>query len=355
MASYARRFVATGVRLVGGCCGTTPDHIRQIAMSVRAAVPATTRTNVVAEAGPTAAVMPAPRATRSAFGRILAAGQFALLGEASAPRGLDLDAVVAGVGRQQAAGVCAVSVPDYPRNGARVSALALALVLQKRSGVEAVLHVSCRDRNLMGLQSDLLGAHAMGVRNVLLTTGDPAPQTAYADATSGFDVDAIGLLNMASSLNRGLDIGGQSLDVPTQFHIGAAVNPFSIDLEAEWRRLDFKVEAGAEYLLTPPIFDLDAFDAALPRLRSTGIPVIAGLVALDSVRQAEFHASEVSGVELPDELLDRLRQAADPVAMGHEWSTAMAKALRERVQGLRVSTLHGSPDAGQRLLIGLLP
>jgi 5,10-methylenetetrahydrofolate reductase len=353
MATYARRFVQAGVRLVGGCCGTTPDHIRQIAMSVRASAPAVGRTNVVTETSPTAPVTPAPRASRSTFGRILAAGQFALLGEASAPRGLDLEPLIAAVRRQQTAGVCAISVPDYPRNGARVSALALALVLQRQSGVEAVLHVSCRDRNLMGLQSDLLGAHAMGVRNVLLTTGDPAPQTAYADATSVFEVDAIGLLNMASSLNRGLDIGGQSLDAPTRFHIGAAVNPFSPDLDAEWRRLDFKIEAGAEYLLTPPIFDLEAFDSALPRLKSAGIPIIAGLVALDSVRQAEFHASEVSGVRLPDALLERLRQAQDPVAVGHEWSVATAKALRDRVQGLRISTLHGGPEAGESLLADL--
>jgi len=353
MASYAKRFVATGVRLVGGCCGTTPDHIRQIAASVRASAPASGRTGTVSTAGPAAAVTPAPRASRSALGRILSAGQFALLGEASAPRGLDLEGVVAGVRRQQAAGVCAVSVPDYPRNGARVSALALALVMQRQSGVEAVLHVSCRDRNLMGLQSDLLGAHAMGVRNVLLTTGDPAPQTAYADATSVFEVDAIGLLNMASRLNRGLDIGGQSLGAPTQFHIGAAVNPFSPDLDSEWRRLDFKIEAGAEYLLTPPIFDLEAFDAVLPRLKAAGVPVIAAVVALENARQAEFHASEVSGVRLPDALLERMRQAADPVAAGHEFSVAMARALKARVQGLRVSTLHGSAEAGERLLAAL--
>ena len=353
MASYAKRFVQTGVRLVGGCCGTTPDHIKQIALSVRASVPVPGRATAITDAGPPVPVTPAPRAIRSVFGRVLADGQFALLGEVSAPRGLDLDGVVAGARRQQAAGVCAISVPDYPRTGARVSALALALVVQRRSGVEALLHVSCRDRNLMGLQSDLLGAHAMGVRNVLLTTGDPAPQTAYADATSVFEVDAIGLLNIASSLNRALDIGGQSLDAPTKFHIGAAVNPFSLDLDAEWRRLDFKIEAGAEYLLTPPVFDLEAFDAALPKLKSTGVPVIAGLLAVDSVRQVEFHDSEVSGVTLPEDLLERLHQAADPAAFGAEWSASMARALRERVQGLRISTLHGSPEAGERLLAAL--
>jgi homocysteine S-methyltransferase len=353
MASYARRFVAAGARLVGGCCGTTPDHIRQIALGVRASTPTPGRTSVLPEAWPATAVTPVPRSERSTLGRVLAAGQFALMAEASAPRGLDMDGIVASIRRQQAGGACAVSVPDYPRNGARVSALALALLLQRQSGVEAVLHVSCRDRNLMGLQSDLLGAHAMGVRNILLTTGDPAPQTAYADATSVFEVDAIGLINMASRLNHGLDIGGQALGTPTCFHVGAVVNPFAPELDAEWKRLDFKIEAGAEYLLTPPIFDLDAFDAVLPRLQATGVPIIAGVVALESLRQAEFHASEVSGVRLPEVLLDRMRQAADPPGAGFAFSSEMAGALKERVQGLRISTLHGTPDAAERLLAAL--
>jgi homocysteine S-methyltransferase len=353
MASYARRFVAAGVRLVGGCCGTTPDHIRQIAVSVRASAPAPVRTPVVQDAGPAAVVVPVARAERTGFGRVLQDGTFALLGEAAAPRGLDVDEIVAHVKQQKAAGIHAISVPDYPRNGARISALALALTLQQAADVEAVLHVTCRARNLMGLQSDLLGAHAMGVRNVVLTTGDPAPQTAYADATSVFEVDAIGLLNMASRLNQGLDIGGQSLGLATAFHIGAAVNPFAPEPDSEWRRLDFKVEAGAEYLLTPPIFDLDAFDEVLPRLQATGLPIIAGVLALESVRQAEFHASEVSGVRLPESVLERLRAATDPAAAGHEFSTGLAAALRGRVQGLRLSTLHGRPESGQRLLAAL--
>ncbi|MCR4373498.1 MAG: methylenetetrahydrofolate reductase, partial [Acidobacteria bacterium] len=183
--------------------------------------------------------------------------------------------------------------------------------------------------------------------------GDPAPQTAYADATSVFEVDAIGLINMASRLNHGLDIGGQALGTPTCFHIGAVVNPFAPELDAEWKRLDFKIEAGAEYLLTPPIFDLDAFDAVLPRLQATGVPIIAGVVALESLRQAEFHASEVSGVRLPEALLDRMRQAADPPGAGFAFASEMAGALRERVQGLRISTLHGTPDAAERLLAAL--
>ncbi len=148
------------------------------------------------------------------------------------------------------------SVPDYPKSGARASALATSILLEQQGGVETLLHYCCRDRNLIGMQSDLVGAHAMGLRNVLLTTGNPAPQATYADATSVFDVDAIGLTNMVTRLNHGLDIGGQPIGSPTRFHIGVAFNPFSPSPDAEWRRLMYKVEAGAEFIVTPPLFDL---------------------------------------------------------------------------------------------------
>jgi len=177
--------------------------------------------------------------------------------------------------------------------------------------VETVLHYSCRDRTLLGMQSDLVGAHAMGIRNVLLTTGNPTVQGSYADATSVFDVDAIGLTNMALRLNRGLDIGGQPLGAATKFHIGVAVNPFAPDLDAEWRRLDHKIEAGAEFLVTPPILDVGAFEPTIARLRQTGLPVIAGLAALESLRHAEFLASEVVGVRVADDVLARLARAEE--------------------------------------------
>lgn len=350
LASYARRFLAAGVRLVGGCCGTTPDHIRLIAQAVRSAAPTPAPVLTGAHTAAPVAVPAVERAEKSAFGRIVARGGTAWVGEVAAPRGLDLEPALAHARALLTLGASAVSVPDYPRNGARVSALALALQIQRQTGLDAVLHVTCRDRNLLGLQSDLLGAHAMGIRNVVLTTGDPAPGATYADTTTVSDVDAIGLINMATRLNHGLDIGGQSLGTPTRFHIGAAVNPFAPDLDAEWRRLEFKVEAGAEYLLTPPIFDLDTFDAVLPRLQRTGIPVIAAVVAIDSVRQVEFHASEVTGVRLPDGLLDRLRESGDEAAHGAVMSEALARGLAARVQGVRVSTLHGQVESGHRLL-----
>jgi homocysteine S-methyltransferase len=200
------------------------------------------------------------------------------------------------------------------------------------------------------MQSDLLGAHAMGLRNVLLTTGEPPRQVSYADATTVFDVDAIGLTNMVAQLNRGLDIGGQSIGAPTRFHIGVAVNPFSPTPDTEWRRLEYKVAAGAEFLMTPPILDLEAFDAVLDRLRRSGLPVLAGVVALDSLRQAEFLASEVAGLQMPDRVLERLRAAADPAAEGLAITQAMVAGLRERVQGIHVTGLHGSPKTVDQLL-----
>ncbi len=353
LASYARRFLAAGVRLVGGCCGTTPDHIRQIAQVVRATMPFAAPARHAPVATPVVELPGVPRDQKSGFGRLLASGGFAWVGEAGAPRGLDLASATHHAVALKAAGAVAVSVPDYPRNGARVSALALALHIEQTAGLEALLHVPCRNRSLMALQSDLLGAHAMGVRNVVLTTGDPVPQSAYADTTTGFDVDAIGLLNMVTRLNHGVDIGGQSLGQATAFHVGAAVNPFADDLDAEWRRLEFKVEAGAEFLLTPPVFDLAALDRVWPRLEATGLPIITAVVAVESARQVEFHAGEVTGVRLPDGLVDTLRSSTDEAATGHQWALTMGAALRARGQGVRISSLHGTVAAAHRLLSAL--
>jgi homocysteine S-methyltransferase len=355
LASYARRFLGAGVRLVGGCCGTTPEHIRLIAQAVRTAAPAPAPVLAVTSGVAPAAGPAIDRAEKSPLGRVMASGRVAWIGEVAAPRGLDLEPALAHARTLLTLGASGVSVPDYPRNGARVSALALALQIQRVTGLDPVLHVACRDRNLLELQSDLLGAHALGIRNVLLTTGDPAPGATYADTTTVSDVDAIGLINMAARLNHGLDIGGQSLGVATRFHVGAAVNPFAPDLDAEWRRLDFKVDAGAEYLLTPPIFDLDAFDVVLPRLLQTGIPVIAGVLAIESVRQVEFHASEVTGVRLPQGLIDDLARSAHEAAYGEALSVTLARELATRVHGVRISTLHGQTEAGHRLLAAVAP
>lgn len=349
MASYARRFIAAGARLVGGCCGTTPEHIRQIAQAVRAAVAVTRpKTAPVLEvaAEPMAAVA---RAEKSTLARALADGAFVMLAEVAPPRGMDIAGALSHAERCKTLGVTAVNVPDYPRSSGHVSALALSQLIAAR-GVEPVLHYSARQRALMGMQSDLLGAHAMGLRNVLLVTGEPPSQGTYADATAIDEVDSIGLTNMVARLNQGLDIGGQSIGGPARFHIGVAVNPSAPTPDAEWRRLDYKVEAGAEFILTPPVLDADAFLAILPRLRAAGLPVIAGIVPLESVRQIEFIASEVSDVIVPDAVLARMRAAADPKAEGLAMTVAIFNALRGSVQGVSVRPLHGSTDSVERFL-----
>ena len=353
MATYARRFIAAGARLVGGCCGTTPDHIRQIAQAVRTMTPALSRPAPGTLPGAsTDSADPVERREKSGLARMLADKRFAIVMEVSAPRGLDLRAVVAQAKRFRDLGAVAVNVPDYPKSGARVSAIALAVLLEQQ-GVETFLHYSCRNRHLLGMQSDLVGAHAMGIRNVLLTTGNPAPEANIADATSVFDVDAIGLANMVSRLNHGLDIGGQSIGAPTRFHLGVAVNPFAPDLDAEWHRLMHKVEAGAECIVTPPIFDVEAFGAVLDRLTSTGLPVVAGLAPIDGLRHAEFLASEVAGVKIPESTFERLRSAADESAEALALTLETAHWLRSRVSGLQMTSWHGAPGMAERVLSAL--
>ncbi len=357
MASYARRFVAAGARLVGGCCGTTPDHIRQMAAAVKTAVAAPRARAPLAPDMPsttTSGDLPAvDRGEKSGLARALARGEFAVVVEVAAPRGWDLNGVVGQAQKFRELGAAAVNVPDYPKSGARASALALGVRVIHQGGVEVLLHYCCRDRTLIGMQSDLVGAHAMGVRNVLLVTGNPAPRASYADATSVFDVDAIGLANMVARLNHGLDVGGQPVGAPTQFHVGVAYSPFAPNPDEEWRRLMHKIEAGAEFIVTPPIFDVEAFESAAERLGGTGLPVLAGLAALDGLRHAEFLASEVSGVRIPEAVFDRLRRASDDRAEAQAMTVEIAQWLRSRVQGLQITTVHGAQGTAERLLTAL--
>jgi homocysteine S-methyltransferase len=222
-----------------------------------------------------------------------------------------------------------------------MSALSAAVIVQQQAGVEPILHYACRDRNLLGMQSDLLGAHSMGVRNVLLITGDPPKLGDYPDATAVFDVDSIGLTHLVARLNRGQDIGGQPIGQPTSFHIGVALNPAALDVEEELRRFTFKVEAGAEFAITQPIFDVDGFRAFLARMRTPDFPVIAGLMPLASLRHAEFMANEVPGVHVPDAILDRMRQAETAGRAAEEGlaiAREIAAEIRPLVRGVQIST-----------------
>ncbi len=348
MASYARRFILNGAKIVGGCCGTTPDHIRQIKAAVKALAPPQQRP--VAERvqpGITAEARPVDRDSKSRMANALARRNFVVSVELLPPRGHRTDALVEQARALKIHGVDIVNVPDGPRASARMSALAMAVLVQQQTGLESILHYACRDRNLLSMQSDLLGAHAMGVRNVLIITGDPPKAGDYPDATAVFDVDSIGLTNVVSRLNRGLDIGGQAMGAATAFHIGVALNPAAPNLDEEIRRFEYKVEAGAEFALTQPIYDIAAFERVLKRIEHVRIPIVAGLAPFESVRHAEFLANEVPGVHVPEALLDRMRRAeaagrapAEGLAVARE----IASALRGIVEGLQITTATTTAD-----------
>jgi homocysteine S-methyltransferase len=342
MASYAKRFVAAGVRLVGGCCGTTPEHTRQMVRAVRSAAPAARAATVSvtqpAQAQPQPAV---DRRDKSDLGRCLADGTFAVVVEMASPRGLHLESAVAQARRFCDLGAVAINVPDYLRSGARASALALASLLE-RHGIETLLHYTCRDRTLSGMQSDLVAAHVMGIRNLLATTGSPSRQGNFPDATSAYEVDAVGLINMTSRLNQGLDVAGETLGDATRFHVGATVNPFAADPDTEWRRLDRKIAAGAEFVMTPPVLDPEGFAPVLDRLKQTGLPILAGVATLENARHAELLSSEVVGVRASEAILDRLRRAGDPSREAAAVTAEIISWLRGHVQGLVLTWLHGT-------------
>ncbi|HEY5492648.1 MAG TPA: methylenetetrahydrofolate reductase, partial [Gemmatimonadaceae bacterium] len=243
----------------------------------------------------------------------------------------------------------AVNVPDGPRAQSRMSAIATSVLIEQQCGIETVTHYACRDRNLLGMLSDLLGASALGLHNVLLVTGDPPKMGPYPDATAVFDIDAIGLTNLVSRLNHGLDPGGNAIGAPTRYVIGVGVNPVAIDIEHELKRFAWKVDAGAEFAVTQPVFDPAQLESFLRRVEGTRIPVIAGIWPLVSVRNAEFLANEVPGVTVPAEVIDRMRRANEKskehaVAEGIAIAREMLARVREAVQGVQVSAPFGKVE-----------
>jgi methionine synthase / methylenetetrahydrofolate reductase(NADPH) len=357
MASYARRMVEAGARIVGGCCGTTPEHIKAIVGYVQSVSPRHTyAVNWVPL--PAAAVDPLPLGERSRLGAKLAAGKFVTTVEIVPPKGVDPTPMFEQVRRLKAAGVDAVNVPDGPRAQSRMGALLSALMIEREVGLEAVVHYACRDRNLLGMLSDLLGASAAGIRNLLIITGDPPKMGPYPEATAVFDIDSIGLTNLVSRLNHGLDPGGNPLGDPTRFVVGVGVNPAAPDLERELRRFAWKVDAGAEFATTQPVFDLEQLDRFLDRVKEFRIPIVAGVWPLVSLRNAEFLANEVPGVSVPDSVLDRMRVASAKgkdaaLAEGIRISQEMITAVLDRVQGVQVAAPLGRVPVALQVLEAL--
>ena len=343
---YAKRLVEAGARFVGGCCGTTPEHIKTVAAYVQSVSPrqviAVSAEPVVAPTG----VEPVPLAERSRWGRKLATGGFVTTVEIVPPRGVDPAAMLAGARALKIAGVDAINVPDGPRAQSRMGALMSALLIEREVGIETVIHYCCRDRNLLSMLSDLLGAAAHRLRNLLIVTGDPPKMGPYPEATGVFDIDSIGLTNLVHRLNHGLDPGGNAIGAPTAFVIGVGVNPVAVDPERELKRFAWKVDAGAEFAMTQPVFDPEQLERFIARTEGFRIPIVAGIWPLVSLRNAEFLANEVPGVSVPETVITRMRKAQErgkeaALAEGVAIAREMLERIRPLVQGAQVSAPFG--------------
>lgn len=345
MAQYARRMLWAGVKIVGGCCGTTAEHIKLIRSEARSLQPQTKKLSITVEepAAKAKALPNVPMAAKSKLGAKLAAGKFVAFVEILPPRGVDASKEIEGAKLCAAHGIDCINVPDGPRASARMSNQVTCQLIQQQAHIEAVMHFCCRDRNILGIQSELLGAHTVGVRNLICITGDPPRMGTYPDATAVFDVDAIGLTNIVNNLNHGLDIGGNPIGSQTALLIGVGANPGALNMDEEMRRMEWKVQAGAEYIVTQPVFDLDLLENFLKRTEQFKLPVICGVWPLTSYRNAEFMVNELR-VPVPEQFMQRMLRAdnaerarQEGVAIGRE----MVARARNMVAGVQLSAPFG--------------
>ncbi len=358
MSEYAMRFIKSGARLVGGCCGTTPDYIKAMEKSVRMQSPRQHNFVISIPEPHEIEIEPTPRKEKSRFAAKLVAGEMVTSVEIVPPRGSDPSKTIEATRKLKEFGVDAINVPDGPRAMCRMGAQHLSIIIEQQVGIETVLHYCCRDRNLLGMQSDVMGLAAVGLRNLLIITGDPPKMGDYPDATAVFDVDAIGLTNMVNHMNHGLDLSGTQLDAPSSFHIGVGLNPGAVDIEHEVRRFEWKVDAGAEFAITQPVFDPEILLKFLPRISHIKIPIIAGIWPLVSLRNAEFMNNEVPGASVPEHYMQRMRQAQErsKEAAREEGIKIAQEAIEksfEHVQGFQVSAPFGRVEYSMQVLSAL--
>lgn len=355
MGEYAMRFIQGGARLVGGCCGTTPECTKAMEKSVRMQSPRQHNFQIHIPEEIKSEVEPIPLAEKSKFASKLAKGELVTSVEIVPPRGSDPSKILDSAADLKEFGVNAINVPDGPRALCRMGAQHLSILIQQKVGIEPILHYCCRDRNLLGMQSDIMGLYAVGIHNILIITGDPPKMGDYPDATAVFDVDAIGLTNMVNRTNHGVDLGGTKLDAPTGFLIGVGLNPGAIGVEHEIRRLEWKVDAGAEYAITQPVFDPDILLNFLPKIKHIKIPIIAGVWPLVSLRNAEFMNTEVPGASVPDRYMERMRRAQEiskeeARAEGMRIAQEAIQQCREYVSGFQVAAPFGKVAYSKRVL-----
>lgn len=355
MAQYARRMIDAGVRFVGGCCGTTPEHIKCIRRQVASLQPRISHAEVRGAAPQTHGRPAVPLADRSELGRKLASGLFVTNVEILPGRGWHPEDMLAEANALARAGVDAISILDSPRAHGRMGVLPAAAIIQQNVGVETVVHYTCRDRNMLGMLSDLLGGAANGLRNILIVSGDPPTMGPYPDATAVFDIDSIGLTNVVDRLNHGLDPGGNSIGEPTRYVIGVAANQSAVDLDREISRYAWKVDAGADFAVTQPVFDPEHLQRFIERTVQWRLPILAGIWPLVSQRDAEFLANEVPGVYVPPEIIQRMSEAQQrgrdaAAAEGLQIALEVVEAVAGMVQGVHISTPAGEPSVVLKLL-----
>lgn len=361
MGEYARRFIQMGANIVGGCCGTTPAHVRSIRAMVKMLKPSRHTVAMLEPLEKAELRERIPIEQCSPLGAKLAqksvrGNKFVVSVEMNPPKGHDPKAVLAAAEQLKFHGVDVVNVPDGPRASARMSALHIAVLIQQWVGMETVLHYTCRDRNLLGMQADLLGAHAMGLRNILAVTGDPPKLGNYPNVTAVYDVESIGLVRILDGLNRGVDLAAAPIGEPARFLVGVGANPGAADLDREVRRFRFKVEAGANFCMTQPVYDVDLLARFLDRIADCRIPVLVGILPLASYRNAEFLHNEVPGMQIPESIRERMRQAGSGDKgreMGIEIARESLLAAKPLVQGVYIMPPFGKVDAALKVLEAL--
>lgn len=356
MGEFARLALNKSVTLLGGSSGTLPSHIKMMAGALRQAKAfAQTESYVSIKTNENTTLKEncVPRAQQSNWAKKIADNQFVVCMELLPPKGLDCSKIVERSKICKQHNIDAINIPDGPRASARMSSLATACIIERDVGIETILHYACRDRNLLGIQSDLLGAAGLGIKNILCITGDPPKMGPYPNATAVFDIDAIGLVNMVNRLNSGYDLGGTSIGAPTSMSIGVGANPVAPDLEKEKSRFKYKVEAGAQWAITQPVFEADSLFRFLEFSSKFKIPIIAGIWPLKSIRNAEFMANEVPGVYVPKSVLERMHKcktAEEQLEEGLIIARELIEKIKPSIQGLQISAPLGMVDFALRIL-----
>jgi homocysteine S-methyltransferase len=349
-AKATARLIDEGARIVGGCCGTTPEHIRQLRRALSGVRPRTKSRAVVSSLA--AERPPLPAGEPSELSRKIGS-RFVTAVEMDVPRGLNMDKLLAGARSLKIAGTDVINISDGARARLRMNPSAVSQIIQTRVGIEVVMHFSCRDRNLLAIQSDLLGAHALGLRNILAITGDPANIGDYPSATSVFDVDAIGLCRILARLNEGIDLAGYSVGVKCAFTIACAFNPMALDPTGEIDRLKRKAGSGAQVVYTQPIYDPADLERTVEVCGSLKLPVFIGVLPLRSARHTEFMHNEVPGIRIPDCLRRRIAEAqtdADALEIGVEDARSLAAQIKRSAQGIYLMPPFGNHTIAERVM-----